>query len=422
MNRMTRSSVAVASFAFVALLATATGCLSQPAEFEPNAAYLYRTERARGEDFRFEPTQTQDVDRVLTEWFGTPDDPQVPKIGDLDFSTVLDADRLTMASGAVYSDQEDKKFGLYREHCAHCHGVTGDGKGPTAPFLNPYPRDYRMGIFKFKSTPRGSRPTHDDLRRIVVDGIPGTSMPSFRLLKEEEIESLVDYVRYLSIRGEVERALIGELNELGEGQRLLPQDAPEGDEAATEQKARVLANVKRILDRWAQAEQSVSPVPPRPAKFDEPMELAAAIERGKAIFHGDVGNCARCHGTTALGDGQTTDFDDWAKEYDPLDPELSQIYVDRYDVLPPRNAKPRNLRLGVLRGGRRPVDIYWRLANGIDGTPMPAVLTKPEGSPADVTGLTPEEMWCLIEYVRSLPYDELNDPYKAVPENVRERP
>ncbi|HEV7282720.1 MAG TPA: cytochrome c [Pirellulaceae bacterium] len=419
---MTRSSVAVATFALVAVLATTTGCLSQPAEFETNAAYLYRTERARGEDFRFEPSQTDDVERVLTEWFGTPDDPRAPKIGDLDFSTVLDADRLTMASGAVYSDQEDTKFGLYREHCAHCHGVTGDGKGPTAPFLNPYPRDYRMGVFKFKSTPRGSRPTHDDLRRILVEGIPGTSMPSFRLLKEEELESLVDYVRYLSIRGEVERALIGELNELGEGQRLLPEDAPADDEAAAEQKARVLTNVKRILDRWAQAEQSVSPVPPRPAKFDDPEELAAAIERGKAIFHGDVGNCARCHGTTALGDGQTTDFDDWTKEYDPLDAAVHQIYVDQYDVLPARNAKPRNLRLGALRGGRRPVDIYWRLANGIDGTPMPAVLTKPEGSPADVTGLTPEEMWSLIEYVRSLPYDELNDPYQAVPANVRERP
>jgi mono/diheme cytochrome c family protein len=69
--------------------------------------------------------------------------------------------------------------GLYREHCAHCHGITGDGAGPTAGFLNPYPRDYRKGWFKFKSTPLDVRPTHDDLKKIVLDGIPGTAMPSF---------------------------------------------------------------------------------------------------------------------------------------------------------------------------------------------------------------------------------------------------
>ena len=41
---------------------------------------------------------------------------------------------------------------LYMQHCLHCHGVSGDGAGPTAKFLNPRPRDYRQGIFKFKST------------------------------------------------------------------------------------------------------------------------------------------------------------------------------------------------------------------------------------------------------------------------------
>ena len=40
--------------------------------------------------------------------------------------------------------------GLYRQHCVHCHGITGDGAGPTAQFLMPYPRDFRTGEFKFK--------------------------------------------------------------------------------------------------------------------------------------------------------------------------------------------------------------------------------------------------------------------------------
>ena len=41
-------------------------------------------------------------------------------------------------------------------------------------------------------------------------------------------------------------------------------------------------------------------------------------------------------------------------------------------MLPPRNAIPRNLREGSYRGGRRPIDIFWRVSAGIAGTPMPA--------------------------------------------------
>ena len=68
-------------------------------------------------------------------------------------------------------------YAIYREQCLHCHGVSGDGNGPTAPFLWPVPRDYRPGVFKFTSTngsDRGSKPTRDDLRRTMRQGISGT--------------------------------------------------------------------------------------------------------------------------------------------------------------------------------------------------------------------------------------------------------
>ena len=70
-------------------------------------------------------------------------------------------------------------YALYRKNCLHCHGVSGAGDGPTAPFLYPPPRDYRKGIFKFTSTPSGSRPHRDDLRRTITYGLHGTSMPAF---------------------------------------------------------------------------------------------------------------------------------------------------------------------------------------------------------------------------------------------------
>ena len=58
-------------------------------------------------------------------------------------------------------------YALYRLHCLHCHGVSGAGDGPTAPFLYPRPRDYRKGLFKFTSTPDRRqadprRPAQDD--------------------------------------------------------------------------------------------------------------------------------------------------------------------------------------------------------------------------------------------------------------------
>ena len=132
--------------------------------------------------------------------FGTPEDPifpyellDEPEAGE----ELINPERLKIAAGAVSSDRQGKQHGLYREHCAHCHGVTGGGMGPTAATLNPYPRDFRMGKYKFKSTPLGKAPTRDDIRRILINGIPGTAMPSFRLLLDQDdmvasVEGAVD--------------------------------------------------------------------------------------------------------------------------------------------------------------------------------------------------------------------------------------
>ncbi len=53
---------------------------------------------------------------------------------------------------------------------------------PPRLFLKPYPRDYREGLYKFKSTPSNLPPTDEDLMRTVQEGVPGTAMPSFKLL------------------------------------------------------------------------------------------------------------------------------------------------------------------------------------------------------------------------------------------------
>src|SRR6185369_199672 len=96
---------------------------------------------------------------------------------------------------------------VYTRQCSGCHGSTGDGQGPAAKYLSPPPRDYRLGRFKFTSTPRGSKPRRADLVRIIRRGAKGTSMPTFRWMREEELEAVIDYVILLSSRGELEYRL-----------------------------------------------------------------------------------------------------------------------------------------------------------------------------------------------------------------------
>lgn len=385
------------------LAALIVGCTTK-AEFSQNAVFILKQERESKEDFSQQ--RKSDLADVLAGMFGTPDAPNVPKLGDVEVSKVLDARNLHVASGPVSSDERGRPRGLYREHCAHCHGVTGDGAGPTASFLNPYPRDYRMGVFKFKSTPKGSKPTHEDLKRILVNGIQGTSMPSFKVLPDNEIEALISYVRYLSIRGEVERSLVFlATSELDSEERLFNVTAL--PETRSEQAALIREYAAEVVQKWLNAESLATPI----EAPDPDRKLVASIEHGRELFYGPIANCVKCHGDSALGDGQQTDYDDWTKELEPTNEEALEQFLGLGSfVLKPRNIHPRNLRQGVYRGGRRPVDLFWRIHNGIDGTPMPASLIIPDGAPAGTKGLTKSDIWSLVDYVRSLPYESISRP------------
>lgn len=369
------------------------GCDAPVANFTLNAPMMARLKRdTDGLDFEAN-NKTQDITDLLTALFGTPDDPYVPELAELGLGEVLNMNHLKMAAGPVASDAEGNPVGLYREHCVHCHGVTGNGVGPTAPFLNPYPRDFRMGTFKFKSTPIGSRPTHDDLVRIINNGIEGTAMPSFKLLPEGHREALITYVKYLSIRGEVERALIDEAAAASDG------------EAVKFDQELVKEFIVTVVDKWKAAADEVTPVSARP-DFQEDFDLQASIARGRELYFGSVANCYSCHGDTQLGDGQRGDYDNWTldffdfkKEQDPTKLAERKADFERVTGLTVRNIIPRNFRKGVFRGGRRPVDIYWRIMNGIDGTPMPKV-----------SGLTSDQVWDIVNYVMHIQYDSLSRP------------
>jgi len=105
------------------------------------------------------------------------------------------------ARAQTASDQDPLVLGeqVYRKACVPCHGVRGDGAGPVARWLDPLPRDFTLGTFKFRSTMSGSIPTDADLRRTIDRGIPGTAMPSWQyLLSVEERDAVVAYVKTFS--------------------------------------------------------------------------------------------------------------------------------------------------------------------------------------------------------------------------------
>lgn len=240
---------------------------------------------------------------------------------------------------------------VYARRCVQCHGVNGDGNGPSANSLFPRPRDYRKGVFKFTSTPYGIKPTRGDLVETIRRGISGTSMPSFHLLPDAEVQSVVDYVIALSQRGEVEGQLAVDFES---------EDEFDSDLAAE--------SVDLVKTRWSDANAQVY-VP----KTSQPVFTAEHIAAGKAAFLSK--GCSKCHGEDGRG----------------LTPE--NLRGDRLDVWghPIRAA---DLSSGMLRGGPQPLQVYRRIYGGINGTPMPAF----ERAFAE----EPDTIWNLVAYVLSV--------------------
>jgi mono/diheme cytochrome c family protein len=75
--------------------------------------------------------------------------------------------------------------------CQICHGIKGDGMGPLSAQFDPPPRNFACAQ-TVKGIPDGQ------LFWIIQNGSPGTSMPGFKALREEQIWQLVMYLRVLA--------------------------------------------------------------------------------------------------------------------------------------------------------------------------------------------------------------------------------
>jgi mono/diheme cytochrome c family protein len=293
-----------------------------------------------------------ELEKELGKVFNTPRKPHLELAEDSSANKYKDPLQLswaTMAKGSV----------LYRRHCLHCHGLNGDGRGPTGPWLNPHPRDYRRGQFKFISTNvsvKNRKPRREDLLRTLRQGVEGTSMPSFGLQTDEELNQIVSYVIHLSIRGEVEFDTL---------QTLIAKEDLEGGSIATH----VQDRVEKVLTAWGKSDSANEP----PAYKYKDDQLADSIRRGYDLFANQKnpktsGACIKCHA-------------DFGRQV-PYKYDLWGTLV-----------RPANLTVGIYRGGRRPLDIYWRIKGGIPPSAMP------EAPPMD-----PDDYWDLVNFVQTLPY------------------
>jgi len=400
-----------------AAVSLSLGCAKpQPVEFEPNLVIAHGTELA----IEYPMGQALDEAQVaLAELYGTPDQPKLPDFLDESLKSLVSMERLMQASGPAGTEGR----GLYRKHCASCHGETGHGRGPNAAISNPYPRDFRMGKFKFKSTARGAKPLRTDLHDTISHGIAGTTMVRIPELTPADIDVLIDYVIYLSWRGEVERELLRlaediefESEEAGGLKNLYARGTDLFEE---EQLPQLKEVVHSVGQSWLDAEQQLKVVPealdiPNNASLEELIvaasssldsPLKASIQRGKELFVSETAGCSKCHGASGYGDGQNKDYDDWTKDWTirfGLEPthEKALIPLMARGALPPRNILPRDFREGVYRGGGAPENLYHRIAYGIDGTPMPSI----EGVVAE------QDIWHLVNFVRSLALPPKQEP------------
>jgi mono/diheme cytochrome c family protein len=155
--------------------------------------------------------------------------------------------------------------------CARCHGAKGDGNGQEADFYDPRPRDFTLGMFKFRTTSTGALPTDSDLFLTISRGISGTAMPSWEGLPEQMRWALVDYIKTFA---------------------------------------------DDFSDLELDPSKFVVTLPPKVASSAE------SIAKGKALF--EKNKCWECHGKEARGDGRTNLKDDW--DFPARVPNLTRVW------------------------------------------------------------------------------------------------
>ena len=192
-------------------------------------------------------------------------------------------------AGTAQQPAPDLKAGkaAYEQSCARCHGVEGHGDGGDAKRFYPRPRDFSMGVYKFRSTTSGTPPSDADLFRAITQGLPGSNMPDWQHLDEQTRWQLVYYLKSLS--------------------PVFEQTKPEPLTMA-----------------------------------DDPGLAHADLAKGKAVYT-QLG-CAACHGAQGRANGMSAAglVDDWGKKIRPANLTKGWNYRG--------GSQPRDIMLRLMAG------------------------------------------------------------------------
>ena len=265
---------------------------------------------------------------------------------------------------------------VYRRWCMPCHGANGAGDPAHAVEAGPMPRDYRQGVFKYvtafpppnlpkKGLGAGGKARRADLIRVVRNGIEGTIMPAFPSLTEQEVEDAVSYVIHLSVRGETEFATLAKVANVGKYTDETP------DYVGGELDWLFVQNELWVLLNWGVAARHAIPVPPEPFAA-EPERLKSAV-RGFKLYNSSEFGCASCHANYG---------------------RVPQLKWDAWGTV----VQPRNLTLGVYRGGRTGDALYARIYGGIS----PAGMTAFHDKVTTAAPGTPDKIWDIVHFLQAL--------------------
>ncbi len=168
---------------------------------------------------------------------------------------------------------------LFAVNCSSCHGIEGLGNGPAAVALNPKPRNFHEGYWRYGG----------GVARIVQTvstGSPGTAMAAFTSIPLEDRFALAHFVRTFSPKPEADKpedlAWLGPIE--GPGGGTGPGGGPGGP--STPRPTIPIDVAVRLMTEPAPVAQASSTMPP---PWDGP---GATIYRER---------CASCHG--AAGEG-----------------------------------------------------------------------------------------------------------------------
>jgi mono/diheme cytochrome c family protein len=262
---------------------------------------------------------------------------------------------------------------VYRRWCLQCHGPSGAGDPAHAVQGGPMPRDYRTGAFKYVSAfPPPNLPKkglgavgkarRGDLTRTIRLGIEGTIMPAFPALSDADLDDVVSYVIHLSVRGETEFATLA---------KAMKPTEDDPDFVGAELDWLFVQNELLVLLNWGVAANNPIPVPAEPAAT-EPDRIASAV-RGFKLYNSAEFGCGSCHANYG---------------------RVQQLKWDLWGTV----VQPRNLALGVYRGGRKGEDLYARLYGGIGPSGMTAFHDRVKTAAPG----TPDKIWDVVHFLQAL--------------------